>query len=102
MDIATIRDIIIIIYGVLGIVLGIMGIVLMIVLGVLVVKLYRKVSLILDDVKSIMDKVKTIASYASREIIEPLIGISVVVQSAAEGIRQVLGIFGKFTRQGGK
>lgn len=93
MDIATFRDIIIIIYGILGIVLGILGIVLLIALGVLAFFLYGKVSSILDDVKSIMNKVKTISSYASREIIEPLIGISVAIGSAAEGIRQVRRMF---------
>ncbi len=86
MDIAFLRDLILVIYGILGILLLLMII-------VLAFLLYGRVASILDDVKSIMAKVKTISSYATREIVEPLIGISVAIESAAEGIKQVRRIF---------
>jgi hypothetical protein len=86
MDVATIRDLIIITYGILGIVLLVSG-------AVLAFLLYGKVAPILDDVNSIMDKVKTLSTYASKEIVEPLIALSVAIQSVAEGLRQLRRIF---------
>jgi hypothetical protein len=86
MDDATIRDLIIITYGILGIVLLVSG-------AVLAFLLYGKVAPILDDVNSIMDKVKTLSTYASKEIVEPLIALSVAIQSVAEGLRQLRRIF---------
>ena len=86
MSIAELRDLVIIIYGLLGIFLVIAGI-------VLAFFIYTKVASILDDVKSMTDKAKAITAYASKEIVEPLIGISVIIESAAEGLRQLQRIF---------
>jgi len=86
MDVATLRDLIIIAYGILGIVLLVSAV-------VLAFLLYGKVAPILDDINSIMDKVKTLSTYASKEIVEPLIALSVAIQSVAEGLRQLRRIF---------
>lgn len=95
MDIATLRDIIIIIYGSLGIVLCIM-------FGVFAFLLFLKVYSILKDVMSLMEKVKIISAYVSKEIIEPLIELSVVIHSAAEGLNQLRRIFtGKGRKENG-
>jgi hypothetical protein len=86
MDIATLRDFVIVIYGS-------MGILIVLALGVIAFLLYGKVAQILDDVICVMNKVKTISAYASKEVIEPLIALSVAIQSAAEGLRQLRRIF---------
>jgi hypothetical protein len=82
MDIATLRDFIIVIYGSLGIVLCIM-------LGVFAFMLFLKVWSIMKDVMSIMEKLKIISDYVSKEIVEPLIDLSVAIHSATEGINQL-------------
>ena len=86
MSIADWRDLVIIIYGILGIFL---------VLSVIILAffIYTKVSSILDDVKSISDKAKVLADYTSKQVVEPLIGLSVLIESATEGIRQAGRIF---------
>lgn len=86
MSIAELRDLVIVIYGLLGVFL-------LLAIIVLAILFYVKVSSILDDVKSIMAKAKVITSYASKGIVEPLIGLSVIIKSAAEGLRQVQRIF---------
>lgn len=85
MDIATMRDIIIIIYGSLGIILSIL-------LGVLALLLFLRVYSILKDVMSVVEKVKIISAYVSKEIIEPLIGLSVAIRSASEGLSGLMRI----------
>ena len=82
MDIATIRDIIIIIYGSLGIILCIM-------FAVLALLLFLRVYAILNDVMAVMNKIKTITNYVSKEIIAPLIELSVVIHSATDGLRKI-------------
>jgi hypothetical protein len=82
MDIATARDIIIVIYGTLGIVLSIM-------LGVFAFLLFLKTYSIVKNVTSIVEKAKIIADYVSKEIVDPLIELSVAVHSAAEGLNQL-------------
>ncbi len=86
MSIGDIRDIVIIVYGILGVFLLLSVI-------ILAIFIYTKVASILDDVKSITDRAKLISSYASKEIIEPLIGLSVIIESATEGVRQFGRIF---------
>lgn len=92
MTIADWRDWIIVIYGALGIIF-------IIVLAILAFVLYQRVMDILNDVKSIADKAKTLASYAAKEIVEPLVNISATVQGAAEGLRGIQRIFGKGGKQ---
>ena len=86
MSIAELRDLVIVIYGLFGVFL-------LLAIIVLAILFYVKVSSILDDVKSIMAKAKVITSYASKGIVEPLIGLSVIIGSAAEGLRQLQRIF---------
>ena len=86
MSIAEVRDLVIIIYGLLGIFL-------LLAVIILAFFIYTKVSSILDDVKSISDRARVLSSYASKQIVEPLIGLSVLIESATEGVRQVGRIF---------
>ncbi len=86
MSIAEFRDIIIIIWGILGIIF-------LIAIAILSFFLYSKVSIILNDVKNITEKAKTISSYASREVIQPLIGLSVLVNSVTEAARDISRMF---------
>ncbi len=91
MTLADFRDLIIVIWGILGIIF-------LIAIAILAFFLYSKVSSILGDAKTIMYKVKTISNYASREVVEPLIGLSVLVHSVAEGAQQAQRVF--FGRRG--
>jgi hypothetical protein len=86
MDVATFRDIIIIIWGIIGIIF-------LIAVGILAFLLYSKVSNILNQTKEITTKAKVLADYATREVVEPLIGLSVLVHSVTEGAQQVQRMF---------
>lgn len=86
MSIADFRDLIIIIYGILGIFL---------VLAIIIISffMYSKVSVILEDVKSISEKAKVLSAFVSKQVVEPLIELSVLIESSTEGIRQAGRIF---------
>jgi hypothetical protein len=86
MNIAEIRDLIIIIYGALGIAISF-------VLLILSLVVFWKVLSLLKEIQRLMNKVKIISSYAARELVEPLIGLAVLIQSVSEGIQQVKNIF---------
>ncbi len=86
MSIAELRDLTIVIYGALGVLI-------LLVFLVLSVFITVKLISIMNDVKSIMEKARAITTYISQEIIEPIVELAVIVNSATQGIRQMARMF---------
>ena len=69
-------------------------------IGVLAFLLYRKVRPILDSVKATTRTVENISSCVEEEVARPLVQVAAFVQ----GIRQAIGLVGRFSKrkEGGK
>ena len=86
MDVAVLRDWVIVIYGGMGILISIIIAIIAIVFSI---KTYG----ILEDVEVIVEKAKIITSYVTKEIVEPLIDLAVLVQNLHAMVHKARNMF---------
>jgi L-asparagine transporter-like permease len=89
MDIAGMRDIIIIIYGIIGIIV-------LIIVAVLGIMLYRRAQTILNNVQSTSESVKEMVANIKEKFVDPATQFMAMIM----GIKQMVALVGKLFKKG--
>jgi len=106
LSIAEVRDIVVIVYGVIGIVFFFFAVIVLVVLGFTVKGLLRSVSEILDDsvkptmesIKNAADTVRGTAEFVGKTAVSPI----VKTYGAFAGLRKGLGVLSGLSGRKGK
>jgi len=93
MTIDWLRDLIIVIFGLVATVV-------LIFMAVLWYSLYRRARSILDSIQTTSRRVQGICSYASDEVIKPLIQVVTLIQGIRQGVKAGSKLFRK--KEGGR
>lgn len=88
MDLAGWRDIIIVIWGIIGIIVSI-------VVSVVIILLYRKTTALVESSKLIMEKVGGIVNYTNEELIRPISRLGAMIKGIEEGLSLFTRLFRK-------
>lgn len=91
MELSFLRDLVIVIFGILGIVATVMSIILLAVL-------YRKVTPVLDYVREAATNLRDASSIVYKNVIEPIVRI----QGFVAGIRSMMDAISSITKKRGK
>ena len=88
MTIVWLRDLIIVIYGVVGIVF-------LVVVTFMAFALFRRVKMILDSLKVTSANIEAISSVARDQIVRPMVQVGAVIQTISKWIEMLGGYFKK-------
>ncbi len=97
MNISELRDLIIVIWGIIGIIASTVLTILLVVLMFSILRymkpLVEALQVTLDKVNTTVSKVQEITNYAGDNVIKPLIHLASVIQGASRGFRIIEKIF---------
>lgn len=88
MDLATWRDLIIVIWGVLGILA-------LIIIAVVIILLYGKIKSLVTSANVVVEKAGDIVDYADEELVRPIVQLGAMIKGITEGVSLFSRIFRK-------
>ncbi len=85
MDIAWLRDLVIVIYGLLSILI-------LIVIAFLLLAIFRRVRVILDSVKVTTENIECISAMARHEVAVPIVQVASLIQVVTKTLEAIRGV----------
>ena len=88
MDLATWRDMIIVIWGIIGILASI-------IVAIVMILMYKKTTTLVELSRLVVERVGDIVDYADEELIRPMTQLGAVIKGIAKGVSLVSKLFSK-------
>jgi len=88
MDLASWRDLVIVIWGLIGIIT-------MILICIILLLFYRRMSVLIKSVDSVVVRVDGIVEYVDVQVIRPLTQVGSVIEGIVRGIKMIRDLFRK-------